>query len=254
MTPEIIIKETETISNSYTSRKGLTYEELRTKAEDWKACKIISYENNGKRDIPIFELPQYYTIVKTRFSQPGFCHLCGHCIEIVCYIRNDSKKWLMIVGTECVNNTYGKVIRKTIKEFKDNETRIKTRDFLVKYIEHCSTQFAYPYPKNAYEKSQLRPDAYIGKYHAQKILNDFDKVGIRKLANFMKKHEKEMSLKPIVQTLDDFTITNVKDLIFSFDNNQNRKIAFGKYKGMTLNQIPEDYIQWARRVIAEEVK
>jgi len=251
---DVISNQTIVVSNSYTSRKGQTYEELGTTDREWVPCEIVDYEvTEGGFEYPIFEVPIDYELVKTRYTISPIiygewttCNLCGHKIHVHCYIRNDIKKWVMLVGSECVCNHYGRVIQKKMKEFKDNETRIEVKDFLIKYIVHCSTQYSYLSPKTLYEKNQISIDSYIGSLNAQKLLDKFEKVGVRKLSNFMKLHKKELLQPFIKQDLGNLGVSNLKDLIVAFDKKLDLIINFGKYNGMKVSQIDSSYIDWAK--------
>jgi len=248
MEQDTIVKQTVVISNSYTSRKGLTYQELNTKAEEWRACDIIGYKIGARgKEVPVFDLPSDFTLVTTRYTSTEGCNLCGHYIEIVCYIRNDKEKYLMIVGSECVHNNYGRVIQKKIKEFKDNETRQKAKLFLVKFIEWANTQKAYTTPANSFEKERLTYISYKTKQIAIGMIEQFDTISVRKLSNFMKKHDKDLLVPATVQLDGAYTITNLKELIKAFDNKEiTLKIGFGKYRDMLVKDVDPSYINWAK--------
>jgi hypothetical protein len=153
------------------------------------------------------------------------------------------------VGTECVSNSYGKVIRKVIKEFLDNETRKKAKDFLTKYIEWTNTQFAYSKPTSVYEKERLTYIAYEGKKIATQMIEEFEKTSVRKLANFMKKHEKELLIQPVIQVYQNYPITNLKELVKAYGNGNNLKIGFGKYKDKMVGDVDSTYIDWAKKEV-----
>jgi hypothetical protein len=247
MTDQTISEEVE-ISSSYMSRKGQTYEELKTKAEDWYACNIKGYQFfNGIGEVPVYDIPSDYTEVETRFSKKeGHCHLCGHSIEFYHYIRNDVTKMVMQVGSECVQHNYGRVVRKTIKQFKDNETRQKAKLFLDAFILWSYTQKLYKAPKNQFEADYLIAEVFREKKKAEKLKASFDTTGIKKLENFMKKH-KDFKQIPAVEQQLDFQIRNLKNLIYCIDNNVcNQKIQFGKFKDKFPSDLPDDYIAWAR--------
>ena len=64
MEKDVVVNETVVVSNSYTSRKGQTYEELNTKPEDWVPGKIKDIMRDSKgRLIPIYHKGAFTSIV-----------------------------------------------------------------------------------------------------------------------------------------------------------------------------------------------
>ena len=129
---EIKIEE----KNTYTSRKGKTYEFTNTSPSDWKEARIKGYLKGRKgKDLPVYD-KKGYSRIETPYSNDvahfsiggkiggvGCCNLCGHGILDEYIIINDKIQKYMIVGSECVHNKYGVVVREKIKVFKDNEIR-----------------------------------------------------------------------------------------------------------------------------------
>lgn len=248
-----IISEQLVKTDSYTSRKGQTYEELGTSGKDWQPCRIIGYEFiDGIGDVPVYEIPKDYLEVTTRFTTGidfmGYttCRLCGAGIRRHHYIQCDSKQLLMLVGSECVHNHYGQVVLKKIKQFKDNETRIAAKKFLEKYIEWAPTQKAFAAPKDSWQARMIKESVYRELIKAQKMLNEFDKQGVRKLKNFMIKNKEFETIPPVRQIQEEVRIRNVKELVFCLDNKIERQVEFGRYKGKYLAEIPEDYKKWCK--------
>lgn len=254
MTKDIIQKETELLSDSYVSRKGQVYLKLNTKSSDWKACEIIDFMTEGTFEIPIYKIPDNYTRAITEYTQDTgafqFCNLCGHQIKISHYIQNDVACMYMLVGSECVNNHHGKVVKKKIKEFKDNKTRIQAKEFLRNIITWANTQKEFVTPKTYFEIERLTHDAFTVKHQAEKLLAKFENAGVKKLQNFMTKHQELLQQSPTTQDLSQVQISTLHTLLAAYETKTNLKISFGKYKDKNVLDVTEDYIEWAKQ--AEE--
>ena len=246
---EVVKAETK-ISTSYTSRKGLTYEELETDAKDWHSSEIYEYIGNEV----IYCVPEEYDEARTRFSAKGRCHLCGHPIRYEHYIQNDKTKMYMIVGSECVLNPDGKTIKKIVKEFKENKIRKEAKKFLSDYIEWAKTQKEFEFPKDNWQANLIKRPVWEEMRKAEKMLEDFEKTGARKLKNFMNKNKGFEKNPPIKQKdREDLNIVkNLKNLLFCIDNQIERKIGFGKYKDKWISEVDEGYVKWAREVQQNE--
>lgn len=93
------------------ARRGKTYHELGSSPGEWRAADVEGFAEttNAKGEIigmPVFDIPDGYDPVKTRFSADGpgdpACELCGTPIKNVCWIVNDKRKLSMMVGNKCV--------------------------------------------------------------------------------------------------------------------------------------------------------
>lgn len=250
-----IVSEKEIVSDSYLSVKGQTYEELGTDPLDWHPCDIKGYvtDRHGN-DQPIYDIPKSYTRAVTRFTRPidANCNLCGHEIINKHYIQNDSKQLYMLVGSECVMNRYGRVVRKKIKKIKDSEIREKAKVFLQAFIKWCDTQKEFEKPKTAWEAQRIKREYFIAKGDALELLDNFSNVTSRKLNNFMKKFEFFKKIAPTSQELGEFIIMNINQLVDAHTNKQNYKIGFGKYKDQTVSEVSEDYLIWCKKKIEEQ--
>lgn len=76
--------------------------------EEWSAVPVkkmaATGDDRGNRiAMPEFSFPKGYGEAPSKFSHiKDCCHLCGTGIKKVYWIQNDSKKWTMPVGSECV--------------------------------------------------------------------------------------------------------------------------------------------------------
>lgn len=95
------------------ARRGKTYHELGSSPGEWRPADVEGFAEatNAKGEIvgmPVFDIPEGYQPVKTRFSggghDDGACELCGTPIKNVAYIVNDKRKLSMIVGNKCVES------------------------------------------------------------------------------------------------------------------------------------------------------
>lgn len=85
-------------------------EHLGTPMHQWQAVPVkgmVQTEDNSKKvSMPEFDFPQGYASAPSLYKNNGAgdvcCELCAHPIKNVYWIQNDTKKWTMIVGSECV--------------------------------------------------------------------------------------------------------------------------------------------------------
>lgn len=85
-----------------------------TSKSDWKALPIDTFSEveTGRGDsklMPIFDFSGMdgYKTAPSLYKNEGVdtcCELCGHKIKEVYHLKNDSKKWKLIVGSECVTH------------------------------------------------------------------------------------------------------------------------------------------------------
>jgi hypothetical protein len=81
-----------------------------TPASDWKAVAIKSMaettDDKGRKiKMPEFDFPKDYTHAPSLFlsgTSDTCCELCGTAIKFVYWLQNDTRKWLLCVGSECV--------------------------------------------------------------------------------------------------------------------------------------------------------
>ena len=86
-----------------------------TDISEWAALEIKGFEEvaagHGKTAmLPDYDFPRDYDHAKSLYQNENgggdnlVCELCGHTIKNVYWIKNDSKKLLLIVGSECVTH------------------------------------------------------------------------------------------------------------------------------------------------------
>lgn len=162
---EIVTKDT------YSSRKGLTWEKLGESPKEWCAAEIKGFLR-GRRglELPVYHIgsikvgkvPMTYKVdgvekqgfgqgityvndqkdykhVETPHGSEG-CELCGHWIIDAHVLINYTRKEYMFVGCECIGNYYGKVVRDKIKVFKLNEVRAEFTGLLPAFMEYLNKQ------------------------------------------------------------------------------------------------------------------
>jgi len=87
-------------------------EHLGTPAHQWQAVPVkgMTQVKAGDQTVsmPEFDLPKGYNPAPSLYRNNGAgemcCELCAHPIKFAYYIQNDSKKWTMLVGSECVTH------------------------------------------------------------------------------------------------------------------------------------------------------
>jgi hypothetical protein len=136
------------IIKNFNFRRVQRFEKLGTKPTDWKPCRALDteYDDCGK-EVVVYDKPVGYVFVTPFYDELtpekraeldekhsqnmencegsiNNCQICGKEIWELCPIQHDEKKFVMIVGNECIKNyvdaTYN---TKTIKIFKTNTFR-----------------------------------------------------------------------------------------------------------------------------------
>lgn len=274
MVKEESIGEREKVSSSYSSRKGLVWEQLNSNQDDWQPAEIKGYIFvDGKGDMPVYHIGSVekvlvsedsngksyniiyhedkkdYTAVKTLHKMG--CNLCGAMIMNIHYIINYKTKEYMEVGSECVNHHHGQVVRKKIKEFVMNDLRKKFVELREKTIALLDTYVDID-PKNKEQLNawyikckRLEFWAYELKIKLEKIVPN--EAGQRLLKNRIKDMEellKTKQSKDISWFKPKNYISSIKELIENED--ETAILTFGKYKDMQIKDVPQTYIDWAK--------
>ena len=96
--------------NAYDKRVAENLAAMNAPAPEWTSVATIGTElasaDGAERPMPVFAFPEGYTEAPSlyRHSRSSCCNLCGEDIKNVFWIQNDSKKWVMPVGSECVTH------------------------------------------------------------------------------------------------------------------------------------------------------
>ena len=102
-----------------------------TSGTDWRALEFTMVETD-KGKMPQFNFPAGYLPAPTLFSQQSngmCCELCGHTnLKYAYYIICDRKKYILLVGSECVKHFEGKSGKQIAKEVVWEENRQFLRD------------------------------------------------------------------------------------------------------------------------------
>lgn len=114
--------------NTYAARTQENFKHMDAPPEEWSAIEIIGFQEtdvNGKiKKMPLFKFPVGYQQAPTLFPMNTTgdynCELCSrNKITTVYHIKNDTKKWTLRVGSECVTHfgpgTSGKENERTFK-------------------------------------------------------------------------------------------------------------------------------------------
>ncbi|MDO1449523.1 hypothetical protein Q0590_24820 [Rhodocytophaga aerolata] len=95
---------------TYDKRVAENLRQMGTQRTDWQAVPINGFsetERNGEIiKMPVFDFPKGYGDAPSKYKITGStlsCELCSKPnISVIYYLQNDSKKWLLKVGSECV--------------------------------------------------------------------------------------------------------------------------------------------------------
>jgi len=149
---------------SYETRKGRTWEFLKSDPSKWEAAQIKDFDMRGE---PVYHVG---SIIRkpyaTKDGEPsgvvieyvkdtddylhattphssnfgGHCELCGHPIEHEHILISYAEKKYMVVGSECIGHHHGAVVRKAIKTFKDNKIRQEFTELREKVLPFLETK------------------------------------------------------------------------------------------------------------------
>jgi len=92
----------------YNKRIGENFDHMQTLPEEWVQADILQYNIVNKKVIPYFNLPQNYKKPDTLYpcydEMDTHCELCNHPIINIFHLLNHEKKYVLMVGSECINN------------------------------------------------------------------------------------------------------------------------------------------------------
>lgn len=95
-------------NSTYSEAVQQNLAQMGTPASEWAAVPVESSQADSEgRVINQFSLPAGYDVAPTLYRCTGQdmnCELCAHPIKNVFWLQNDTRKWLMIVGSECVTH------------------------------------------------------------------------------------------------------------------------------------------------------
>lgn len=143
-----------------------------TPASEWVATPIKEMVNDGQNPVfPSYDYPSGYSSAPSLFKITGQdcnCELCGHAIKICFALQNDSKQWMLTVGSECVTH-FG--TGQSGKELASEKQKMVKREFLRTARARCNEL------DNTLSKQSLCTD------EGQKRYNEMDRIrySLRKL-------------------------------------------------------------------------
>ena len=93
---------------NYQARVNENLGQMNAPMSEWAAVEItgMAKTDDGK-PMPVFNFPKGYKKAPSVYKITGQnmnCELCSHPIKNAYWVQNDSKKWTMIVGSECVTH------------------------------------------------------------------------------------------------------------------------------------------------------
>lgn len=146
--------------NTYEKAVAENMAHMQTSLADWQAVLISGFsdatDSKGNAvKMPTFEFPAGYTSAPTLYKSTSAdcacCELCAHDIKNVYWLQNDSKRWLLAVGSECVTRFAGKSGDEIALEVRDQQNRelIQT---LLKQLE--TIRFCFSIVYTHYGKTQ----------------------------------------------------------------------------------------------------
>jgi hypothetical protein len=110
------------------------FEHMGTMASEWAAVQVtemrpVNTGNGQMREMPQFSFPVGYQKAPSLYTGEC-CNLCAKPIKNVYWIQNDTRQWIMPVGSECVTHfgegESGEVIAKKTKWEQNRELLVET--------------------------------------------------------------------------------------------------------------------------------
>ena len=219
---------------------------MHTPRNEWKSLPIIGFneiEVIGKvKKMPIFEYPKNYSNAPTLYpsskNPPYNCELCGQMnISMVYWIKNDTKKYLLGVGSECVKHfEEGKSGKENERSFKIAKAIILDNDManLKKFIRDNFTRkenMGYGRTSLAWKSISTPSDAG----HSFKEISDLKASGELDILYDDKKLNKFNS-KDLIYT----TYVYDKIPVFGYESSV-------KSGGQSIDKIEKDLLAWYSR-------
>lgn len=116
--------------NTYEKAVAANMQHMQTSLAEWQAVEITGFsdatdDKGNAVKMPTFEFPAGYVPAPTLYKaqSAACCELCAHDIKNVYWLQNDSKRWLLAVGSECVTRFAGKSGDTIAMELRDKQNR-----------------------------------------------------------------------------------------------------------------------------------
>lgn len=99
--------------DNYNQAVERNFRYMKAPASEWTAVPVKSMvettSDTGKPVLmPEFDMPIGYTTAPSLFRSTGGpeanCELCGHPIKIVYWLQNHTRRWILMIGSECVTH------------------------------------------------------------------------------------------------------------------------------------------------------
>lgn len=103
----------ETAPGRWADRVGWVFASMETQPSEWKPVAVKGFaqaeDDRGETvTMPEFDFPKGYDKAPSplaNVSGGGMqCEVCAHPLRFAYWLQHDEKKWLLLVGSECVNN------------------------------------------------------------------------------------------------------------------------------------------------------
>lgn len=170
----------------YNKRIGENFDRMQTKPEEWVQADITQYKVVNDKVVPYFYLPTNYTKPDTLYPciDPFdvHCELCNHPIINIFYLLHHEKKYILMVGSECINNYVLAKMPKEKAQVEREKLKLKIKPEEVEVVNKYLSQ-----GKDALEPVKLTK-LYISctKYWNKRYIEPDEKVEV-----FWKKLKKE---------------------------------------------------------------
>jgi hypothetical protein len=131
------------------------FKHMNTSPNEWTAMPIVGVCEEG---LPVYALPTGYRPAPTLYPQSGGgfgdmnCELCAHAIRRAFYIVNNSKRWLLIVGSECVTHFQEDSGMDMVKQSKNDQMQAYINNVLPA-LKEIKEKIAHWQPKWSYGDS-----------------------------------------------------------------------------------------------------
>ena len=141
-----------------------------TPTHEWAAVPVLSMHDSESGMMPTFSMPDGYGHAKSLYPCSDMnpcCELCGHPIKNVFYLQNDSRRLLLIVGSECVTHfaqgaSGADLLRDAARDHR-RATLARFIEFREKMRARLNREWTYPLWQNFSRLSNALPRKPIDK-------------------------------------------------------------------------------------------
>lgn len=201
----------EAVSGRYATVVAENLKHMGTKHSEWKAVEISGIAETKQGGMPKFNFPEGYKPAPSKYKNVGTdmnCELCAHPIKNAYWLQNDSKKYTLLVGSECVTKFEGISGVQLGKEAM-HQARVDFLENAKKILDMLADEFQYEGQQSFYGKSSRR-------WYNQDAKAIYERAGKQGYMNNVYRYPKvDAMAKGTITQLINFNGENIRHLLSS---------------------------------------